>query len=190
MFAATPQNAVTAVRNHFGRRAVAAAYASKVPRTAPRAAESSDNRTELQKASRSLLSASLIGLNESPPDEVFNALSATPRTGRSRKTNRKAKNGRRPSQAQLLRRPARARVGTALGAPCPPGNVVSTTSADPITECWAKRLSPCSGLEDHLVPVVRQNLVGFGDLVLRQELHLLDELGRRQVLHVRGGDLV
>src|SRR5690349_5562922 len=128
MLAETPQNAVTTVRNHFGRRAVAAAYASNAPTTAPVAAEISDSRTELQKASRSPLSASLIGLNERPPEEVVNALSATPRTGRIRKMNRKAKNGRSPSQAQLLRRVLRARVGTAPCARCPLGIVVSTTS--------------------------------------------------------------
>jgi hypothetical protein len=135
MLAATPLNAVTTVRNHFGRRAVAAAYASKVPRTLPRAAEINDSRTELQKASRSPLSASPMGLNECPPEEVVNALSATPRVGRSRKMNRKAKNGTRPSQAQLLRRVRRTRVGTARDAPRPPAAVVSMTSADPITEC-------------------------------------------------------
>src|SRR6478672_240224 len=134
MLAATPLNAVTRVRNHFGRRAVAAAYASKAPRTLPEAAEINDSRTELKNASRSSLNASASGLNERPPDEVVKALSATPRAGRSRTMNRKAKKGTRPSQAQLLRRRPRGRADTAPDARGPLGSVVSTTSVAPIRE--------------------------------------------------------
>ena len=85
---------MTTVRNHFGRRAVAAAYASKAPRTPPEAAEINDSRTELTEGvALTRRTHQLSGLNERPPDEVVNALSATPRVGRIRKMNRKAKNG-------------------------------------------------------------------------------------------------
>ena len=46
MLAATPLKAVTNARSHFGRVAVAAAYAIRTPKTTPSAAETNDNLSD------------------------------------------------------------------------------------------------------------------------------------------------
>ena len=50
--AATPLNAMASVRNHFGRRAVAIAYASSVPNPTPTTPHQNDSSTENLNASR------------------------------------------------------------------------------------------------------------------------------------------
>ncbi len=49
--AATPLNAVTPLRSHFGRRSVAAAYANRTPMTAPSSAVTNDSLSDAMNAS-------------------------------------------------------------------------------------------------------------------------------------------
>ena len=78
MLAATPLNAETSERSHFGRVAVAAAYARSVPKMTPSSAVTMETFNEVVKAARSLLMASLMPVHVKLPSLAMNALRITP----------------------------------------------------------------------------------------------------------------
>ena len=106
------------------------------------AAEINDSRTELQKASRSPLSASAHRLERTSAGGGRQRLVGYTEDREEQEDEQEGEERHEtepgPAPAGLAARPG----GHRAGARCPPGGVVSTTSVDPIRECWAKRLSP------------------------------------------------
>jgi hypothetical protein len=104
--------------------AVASAYASSAPRTAPMAAVTADSRMLRPNAARMYASPSAVRLDIVKPPSPVNAPMTTTRVGTTRKIATYAKNGVVPTRLRARARPAPRRPrlpGTGAG--------VSTTSA-------------------------------------------------------------
>src|SRR6478735_699217 len=165
--AATPLNEVTNVRNHRGRRRLTTANASSTPMIPPIAAVSTESLTLSTNESRNGSSRAWSIAGFVLVDECDRALTNTVTAGNTRNTPTKARNGSRPTVAGMRNRRRR-------------------TAATPPVAAAVVIAVPRLRAGDHRAPVVRQHLVGLGQLGVARELDLGEHRGVGQVLgHLR-----